>query len=364
VLLLLSTIVGFSFNIPNTAASLNHDVGNVDINILTDYGRILQPISTSGPLIYQTARDGVGFGFIGLVIDHDDYGHTPGAEDIAECYDTWPYPSGDDFQKVQDIAYLINTPTTQKSFGSFKNIGGGYPDDLRIDQTAWSIENGDWAIIQWRMVNIKGVAINNVHIGLEVPISKVGATGGGGVGGDSGDDIDAWDGANSVYYASDNAGAGTTIAFSSAIDSDPINHYYSEDYEADYSSEYIDFFANETWLYNRLHAASATATDGVNPGNITTTVGWNSFSIPAGESRTVTMIIAIQSDLAGAMTAISDAKTYYNDVATSFVLTEVRDSGSASPQFEVYNFGRQPTPTGSLSFTNGAGALTGTWSSP
>jgi Ca-activated chloride channel family protein len=360
--LVLNILVGISLQVPNVdAAFRDHNVGNLNLNILTDYGRALEPLSLDGGG-YQTVRDGIGFSYMGLVIDQDNYNHVPGTEDIAECYEAaWPYAGAGDFATQTPISFLIDDGITQKSYGSYQNTGTADPNDILVDQTAWSVQNRDWLLLQWRLTNQKVVPITGVSIGLEIPISKVGASGGGGPGGDNGDDVDGYDAGTSTYWASDDGG--TTLGFASAVPTDPITHYYAEDYQVDYMSEYINFYANETWLYNRLTAPSATATNGVTPGNITATVGWDGFDIPAGESKTFTMVIAINDTFANMQTTVLDAQDYYHYVATNFLITEIRDSGSATPRIEVFNFGRPPTdPIGLLSLEANVGPLTGSWS--
>jgi hypothetical protein len=362
VLILSSLILIVSIQPENSqAASVDHIVGNLDIMMYTDYGRILQPLTTGGGT-YQTARDGIGFSFIGLVIDQDNYVHTPGAENIAECYNVWPYATIEDFDPVNPISFLINDGITQKSYATFQNkgVGTGDPDDLIINQTTWTVKGKDWAIIQWTLSNLKPVPITGIALGLEIPISKVGASGGGGPGGDSGDDVDGYNAASSTYWAQDDTGF--TMGFSSAIVSDPITHYYSEDYQADYMSQYINFYSDETWLYNRLHAPSQTATNGVNPGNITTTVGWDGFDLPVGASKTVSLVIAVNNSFNTMKNAVLDAQNYYQYMATGVSLTEFSDSGSASPQIEVYNYGRPPVDVSTLSLSADSGPLTGSWS--
>jgi hypothetical protein len=361
-------MVGISIQMPNTSAgSVNHTVGNLDIKMLMDYGRILYPINWGG---YQTVQDDSTLGFTGLVIDHDNYNHAPGAEDIADCYNTTsPYLTPDDFRSAKDITMLIDDGTTQRSFGSFQNKGAGtgYPDDILINQTCWTVKNKDWAIIQWTLTNIKSPSspLANVRIGLEVQISKEGGRFGlGGDLDDSGDDIDGYDAGNAVYWAQD-TGDGTTIGFGSAIVTDPITHYYAEDYHADYSSEYVNFFGNDTWLYHRLQAPNATATDGITPGNITTTLGWDGFDILALESRTVALVIAIDDSYAKMITALKDAQNYYHYEGPGFRITEFSDSSSGTQQIEVFNYGHVPTDLPAegyfFSVDGGTNSLTGTW---
>jgi Ca-activated chloride channel family protein len=367
VLILSTLLVGISINIPDASGGgTDMDKGNVHVDMLTDFGRILYPLDWFGA---QTVQDISTLAYIGLVVDHDNYDHTAGAEDIADCWNTTGPFTADDFRDVNPITMIFEDATTQKSFGSFQNKGGGtgYPDDILISQTAWSVLNKDWVILQWTINNVKSPAstLTNVRIGLEVAISKEGGRFGlGGELNDGGDDVDGYDSTNDIYWARDTAGIGadTTIGFGSTIATDPITHYYAEDYYVDYSSEYVNFFTNDSWLYQRISGASQTATDGVTPGNITATVGWDGFDILAGESRTVNLVIAINGTYNDMVSAIKDAQYYYQNVATGFQITEIRDSGSATPRIEVFNNGREPTDIGSVcSLSANVGGLTGGW---
>jgi hypothetical protein len=62
---------------------------------------------------------------------------------------------------------------------------------------------------------------------------------------------------------------------------------------------------------------------------------------------------------------IDQARNYYKMDATGFLLTEFRDSGSATPRIEVYSNGCEATdPMGLLSLSADTGSLTGTWNPP
>jgi hypothetical protein len=301
------------------------------------------------------------------VVDHDGYNHFPNAEDIADSFSSFPYATPDDFEPVDAIDMVIDDGLTQKSIGSFQNTGvqTGDPFDILIKQTAWTEVNCDWGLLQWTVTNTKtpAAALTNFAIGLEIPFSKDGARFGvGGDMADGGDDVDGFDSSENVYWVQD-TDSGITVGVGSAIATDPITHYYGKDYHSDYSSEYRNFFANDTWLYNRLKAPNALATDGVTPGNITTTLGWDGITINPGESRTFTMVVAVNNTKSNMITAVKDAQDYYFYKATGFVLTEISDSGSGTPQIEIYNFGRQTTDVSSiLTLSANVGTLSGTWS--
>jgi hypothetical protein len=362
VVILSSIFVGFFMQV-STAGAVNHDVGNVDINSLTDFGRILGYIYTSSDR--HTVTDpatGNAIGFIGLVLDQDGYDHTPGSEQVADCFGSWPYAAHDDLEMIDPISMVINDGGTQKSIATFENTGAGTgdPNDVLINQTCWTVVNEDWAIIQWAVRNQKGVAITDFCLGLEVPLSVTG--GGYGVGGDSGDDIDGFDATYDVYWAQDDTGI--TIGFASAIPSDPINHYYSVDYYNNYTfDEYKNKFGNDTWLYNRLHAPNAVV--GATPGNRTTTIGWNGVTIAPGSIQTFTLVFAVNDSVPNMITAVLDAQDYYNSVASDFYITEFSDADSAAQEIEVYSQGKAPTDMSGagyfLSVDGGVTALTGTW---
>jgi fibronectin type 3 domain-containing protein len=363
VLVLSSLLVGITLQVPN-AKAVTHNVGNVDINQLTDFGRILGYIYTSSSR--QTVTDpstGNAIGFIGLVLDHDGYDHTPGSEQVADCFGSWPYAAQDDLSTVNAATFVVNDGTLQKSIATFQNtaLSTGDPDDIIINQTCWTVVNEDWAIIQWAVSNLKGVAINDFSLGLEVPLSVTG--GGYGLGGDSGDDIDGFDAVESTYWAQDDSG--TTIGFSSAIALEPINHYYAADYNTTYTfNEYAqNLFSDDAWLYNRIRAPNAVV--GVTPGNRTTTVGWNGVTITPGSIKTFTMVIAINDSVANMGTAVQSARDYYNTVASRFYITEFSDADSAFQQIEVYSQGVAPTDmAGSgyfLSVDGPLSPLAGTW---
>jgi hypothetical protein len=337
-----SLLIGISTQMPKaTAASKNHTVGNVDIQYLMDWGRILNYISWKGTA--QTVNDPSkgGCGFIGLVIDHDCYDHTPGYENISDSFkNQWYYTSSDDFKAVTNIYWLTDDATTQKSFASFQNQGvlTGDPYDILINQTAWTVVNKDWAIIEWSLLNLKAVPLTNVSIGLELPLSFVGKKG---VGGDGGDDIDDFDAANSAYWAQDDDG--TTIGFASAVTTEPITHYYSEDYASYSFDEYKYFYENDTFLYERLHAPNTVV--GTTPGNRISTVGWDNFDISAGAIINLSLVIAVNDSFENMITAVQDAQFYYNYVATGFRITEFcdADSGPGNQYIEIYNYGKPPT---------------------
>ncbi|UCE38197.1 MAG: PKD domain-containing protein [Thermoplasmata archaeon] len=345
------------------ATTVNHDVGELKVNMLSDFGRILRPLQWPSGGNLHTVGNG-GWGYIGLVVDQANYDHTSGSIDIADCYalasnDYW---GQDDFGIISPIDTIIDDGNSQKSIATFKNIGTSQDaNDILINQSAWTVKDKDWAILQWRVINIKSPVadITDFCLGLEVDISQEGA--GYGLGGDSGDDTDGFNTTENVYWAQDDGGTGTCLGFGSAIASDPITHYFSRDYHpADYN-EYKTYWENETWLYDRIRAPNSV--EGGSPGNRTSTIGWNSVTIPIGSSWTFTLVIAINSTYDEMITAIKDARYYYKTAANGYRITEFSDSDSSLPQIEVYNDGLEPTNVATFSFTvdGGSSWLTGSW---
>jgi hypothetical protein len=356
-------LIGISFNIPDSSAStVNHNVGNVGINMLSDFGRILGYISSGTRHNVMDPATGNSIGFMGLVLDQDNYDHTPGAENIADSYGAWPYASQDDLATVNAATMVVDDGTLQKSIASFENQGADTndPNDVLVNQTAWTVNNEDWAIIQWAVLNQKGTPITNFSLGLEVPLSVTG--GGYGVGGDSGDDIDGFDAVNNVYWAQDDSGV--AIGFASAVDTEPINHYFSADYFNTYTfDQYKNLFTDDNWLYNRLHAPNTV--EGAAPGNRTTTVGWNGVTIGPGSIKTFTMVVSVNNSIANMITAVLDAQYYYYTVASGFRITEFSDADSGTQRVEVYSNGCKVTDMSAEGFfLSGDGGITpllGNW---
>jgi hypothetical protein len=206
---------------------------------------------------------------------------------------------------------VIDNGTHQKSIASFQNTGTTIDaNDISINQTCWSVVNKDWVLIQWKVNNIKSPAVDitGFSITLELDISQVWADYG--LGGDSGDDIDGYDAVNNVYWAQDDDG--TTLGFGSAMVSAPVTHYFSRDYHPTTYDDYKALWENEDWLYGRLSAPNSV--EGVIPGNRTSNIGWTGITIPAGSSRIFSLGIAINNTLDNMITALKDARYYYEEL--------------------------------------------------
>ncbi len=355
---ILSTLlIGISLQVPDVMGSVLHDVGRLKISSLTDFGRILYPLQWPSLGSPQSTTEGPWqVSFIGLVIDHDNYNHTSGSVDIADCFKTYPYNSQDDFKITKSGQMIVNDGITQMSMASFHNQGTQDPYDILVNQTAWSLANKDWFLIQWDVINLKDTDITGLCIGIELSLSQVGTGILYGVGGDSGDDIDDYDSVHSTYYVQDDDG--TCLGFASAVVSDPITHHYSQDYSTTFDKL---FYENETWLYERIHAPNTVV--GAIPGNRTSTVGWNEVTIPAGSSKNFALVMAINDTYDNMITAVEDARHYYHYSATGFRISEFSDSSSGAQRIEIFNHGRGLTnlsgPAFSLSVNDGT--LVGSW---
>lgn len=361
-LLLGIILIGISMDFPTAkGATVTHSVGELQVNFITDFGRILLPLQWPSKGTFQTTHDPqIGFGFIGLVVDQDNYDHSQASMDIADSYQNFPYLAIDDFAPVKLGEMVIDDGTIQKSIATYQNTGTTLDaNDILINQTVWTKKDKDWAILQFRVMNLKATDISGLCIGLEVPISQFGA--GYGLGGDSGDDIDGFDLQDRIYWAQDDGG--TTIGFASAVTQSPITHYYSEDYHPAIYDDYKVFWENETWLYNRLHAQNGTV--GSQPGNRTSTVGWNDVTIAAGSSETFNLVIAVNGSFNDMKFAIADAQNFYLTEASGFRITEFSDSDSDPQQIEIFNSGREQTDLENsgyfLSVNGGVTPLLGNW---
>ncbi len=361
-LLLGIIFIGISIDFPTAkGATVTHSVGELQIQSLTDFGRVFLPIKWPKSGTLQTVNDPqTGLSFIGLVVDQDNYDHNPASIDIADSYKNFPYLSIDDFSTIVPAKMIIDDGIIQKSIASYQNTGTTQDtNDILINQTVYTKKNKDWAILQYRLINLKTTPISGLCIGLEVPLSQVGA--GYGLGGDSGDDIDGFDSQDRIYWAKDNGG--TTIGFASAIPQIPITHYFSEDYHPVAYDNYKTYWQNETWLYNRIHAPNRTA--GLVPGNRTSTIGWNDLTITPGSSETFSLVIAVNTSFSEMKKAISDAQYFYRTEASGFRITEFSDSDSDPQQIEIYNCGREQTDLVKsgyfLSVDGGITALLGNW---
>ncbi|UCE37960.1 MAG: VCBS repeat-containing protein [Thermoplasmata archaeon] len=325
------------WNSPNVRAdSLSHTVGNLDIIGMTDYGRI----GTRSILwnnIEQTAAVSTDRPYHGLVLDHSLYDHSGGDYGIADWWDSYQNPIYPDFRSLdadQSIIFEENSPSLQKSICSFTQvdangeIGVGY--DVRVHQTVWTLENKNWAIVEWEIENLMGSDLTQVHVGMEVFSSASGGSNWFGVAGDEADDLDYWDDTNKVYYLQDNFL--TTIGYCSADISNPLDHYYGDE---------TNFFNEDKSAYTALTSADTLAQNdpqfnyGTDP--IYSLVSWNNKVIPAYQTLVFPMVIACGYDSSFMLNAINEARDFWD--STRLKITEIQDSPDIDEKIEIYNSG-------------------------
>jgi len=360
ILVLSGLFVVLQINMPYAKADyVNHNVGNLDMLGLTDWGSIGRPIQYNG--VDQTAL-WPGFpsaGLAGLIFDQAAYNHFS-PTGIADFYDSGfgtkraDYPDFNVTMFDTPIHFWINNGTIQKSIASFTQVdtlgGIGVAYDARVHQTAWTIANGDWAIIEWRIENIWNADLVNVNVGFGVEISTMFTDGS--PGGDYGDDIDYWNPITSTYYVRDDFGTGISLGFSSAEPTNPFNHYYA--------NPFID------WQMDDQVYLSMTGPNGVigMPGamRMPALLSWNGYMIPMGETKTFAFIIAFGKDASSMNKAIIEAQNFYQTATIGVQITELQDSSSPTRRLEVYN-DRKTIPDLSLwEVRNWVGAvLTGDW---
>ncbi|UCF07955.1 MAG: lamin tail domain-containing protein [Thermoplasmata archaeon] len=372
VLLLMSAFfVGVVIHVPTTeAGSVQMIIGNLDLDQLTDYGRISRgfgvDVTAVSQGLPQDARDPIQtLGCMGLVVDQGAYDHTDPMNIADPYFGTFPYLLTADFKDVTAISLVEDQDPLQKSFASFMNTASdtGDPNDILINQTTWAVKGKDWIILQWALFNVKGAPINNIYVGLEITPSYTGANWG--LDTDAGDEIDGYDAVNGTYWVQD-AGSGLTMGYGPGIAGEPITHYYSVDYGGTYTwVEYTALFGNnnnDTWLYNRLHAANGV--EGLTPGNRSANIGWENFDLGIGESKTLTMVVALNNTYESTMNAIKDAQYYYHHNATGYLLTEFSDD-SGTQRIELFNRGRPDTDLDAMGFNisldEGNSFIPGTW---
>jgi hypothetical protein len=362
-ILVSALFIALPSNLPTAKADfVNHDVGNLDLVALNDWGSVGYPIE------YNAVQQIVGYNvaggaaWAGLIFDQDSYDHVLPGIGLADSFDSgqgtnrFMFPDFNVTGSDTSISFQVNDGTTQKSYGSFTQTdeGGsiGVANDVRIHQTAWTVTGEDWAIIEWRVENLLGTDITNVNIGFAAVISgDPGFVGDDlGVGGDEGDDIDAWDAATDTYYVTDDLGSGVVLGFSSAVPSNPFNHY---------NATTSLTFGDDSSLYAALTGPNAVLGP---PGGtaIRTILSWNGYTITAGTSSTFAMVISYGTDQANMLQAAQDARSYY-DVANVYI-TEIQDSSSGTQRVEIFNNGGSAKDLSTWMLRDRGGALlTGNW---
>ncbi|UCF08106.1 MAG: VWA domain-containing protein [Thermoplasmata archaeon] len=305
-----------------SAVQVTHNAGNVDFDI-NDKGVFLNHIYMGG-----IVQDGNGFGNSGdanmvyLVFDQNNYDHKPNSVDIA-CYPDFNFVSGPGNDTA--LSLLMNDAVAgdmDKSYGSFTQTDiPEDPYDVRIHQTAWTKQNENWAIIKWDVENLKVSDIINARLALFYNAA---------IDNTIDDDQDAWDAANDTYYLFNQGGTGTYVGFASADTGLPINLYYGSnvnDMTPLDDKETYDGLINSPLVHGPYV--------GENPAVL---VGWeggsdSGFTISAGASKSMPLIMAYGSSVTELQQAITDAQQFY--LSTILSITEIQDEGT--PRVEIYN---------------------------
>jgi len=349
--------------LPNVKAGyVDHDVANLDVLGLTDWGSLAIPLEYMGVPQVVGYFDGMGsyYSMSGLIFDQISYDHSDPAG-LPDFYDSgWGLArrANPDFNVTASdtpIYLKIDNSTVQKSYGSFTQVDSqgtiGVANDVRIHQTAWTSIGNDWAIIEWVIENINFIDLNVVNVAFGAYISD--PVLGGGPGGDGDDDVDNWDTLNSLYYVQDDFGTGDVLGFASAVPSNPFNHYYANDINARLLDDDV--------TYKEMTGPNAIV-GGPGGTRIAVILSWNGYSILSGTSEKFAMVIAFGQDVAAMEQAVKDAQDYYLNPAGSIQITEIQDSSSSKQKIEIFNGGGLNLDVSSWEIRNSAGApITGNW---
>jgi hypothetical protein len=383
IMLVLSSLFAFVTTVPDNAAAgtVSHNVGNLDFE-LTDYGRILGSLSWMGVRqtpMFQASVPPFGSinddSWIGLFDDQQAYNQaTPDiADSFNELSPAYPAPADDYTVTPSDTAiyFMEDTPTFQQSRASYTNTGTSSDNyDLRVTQTAWSSAGDNFAIIEYKITNIKGGNIQNLEVGFHFYSSMyfyngiMSAWDFGGVGGDGGDDVDFWDAALDAYYVADNSGSGTALGFASADPSTPLDIYYGNPA----SMMFPTVVPSDNYLLNSLGGNQLAWPGGCIPDptfrqcDVESVVGWDVGNLGDGESVVLPLVVAANSNPGLMLTDIVTAQESYIKWSSGIIMTEVQDSSSPSQRIEVFNKGDLTVDlTNWRPWTSSSGFLTGTW---
>ncbi|UCE38525.1 MAG: VWA domain-containing protein [Thermoplasmata archaeon] len=341
-----------------------HTVGNLDLMVLTDWGSLGYPLKYNDVEQIAQWNPYLGHAIAGLVFDQANYNHG-GTYGIADVFDSGVgerYYDESDFKVTSEdvhIHFEIDDDTIQKSYASFTQVDEsvepiGVAYDVRIHQTAWTLADKDWAIIEWTVQNIWGSDLTDVNLGFMCWITGNATEwqSENGVGGDEGDDIDYWDSSDDIYYVRDDNGTGDILGFSSADASVPFNHYYSHDFH---------YFGDEFLLYSALTGANRLLGE---PGGreIYSLLSWNGYTIQASTNMTFAMVIAYSEDISSMKKAVKEAQDFYYKETAGVLITEIQDSSSPAQRIEVYNKGRVAKDLSNWELRNRNGdSLIGNW---
>ncbi len=317
-----STFALLTWTVPNTSASsiiLSHDAGNLDFKV-DNHTTLNRYVSYYGIQQSDTALSSNDYSY--FFFDQSNYDHRPNKHgNIATGTDNGEFETtaSDTPLSFQEDGIL------DKSYGTFTKVADikGQVNDIRVFQTAWSMQGEDWGIVQWSIQNLLDTDLTEVRFGLKFYAC---------IGGDNGDDTDHWDSTEKVYYLTD-AGTSTFIGFASVEIGTPINLYKGDDQWSLYLDKHI---------YSAISGSSGTYGT---QGEIGSVIGWTDdevanmgLTIPANESITRAMIIAGGHSYPELLSAIDNARKF--SLSQILMITEIADEGK--PRVEIYNDGTNP----------------------
>lgn len=338
IVLLSVTVFSGLMTFPNASAfGLPLTVGNVKFTI-NDFGVITNEINwkyiTQSHFVYKSY----------LTITHSAYPSGGGSTDVATGYG-----SGTGDYTVDEANVYIQSDTVQEIYSSFTQTGvTGVSNDLKIYQTAFSKENEDWAILMWKLENIYGTDINDLRVGMNFRTR---------INDSPGDDLDAWNAADSMYYIEDTATGNNFMGFASADSTVPMNHYHGT--EAGKAGA-VDPNDDKS-----LHASLMTNQVVGSPVEIACMVGWEVGTLPAGANVTLPLVISFGTRYQDLSWAATKAKEFLILQKIGLDITEVQDFHSTdNVKIEIYNDGDLPISTSDIYLSpNGFDVWdTGVWS--
>ncbi len=342
ILFVLFTVTVFSgiLYMPNaSAAGLPLTAGNVQFTI-NDFGVITNDITwnwvTQTHFVYKSY----------LTIWHSAYPSGGGSTEVANGYG-----SGTGDFTINEANVYLQTGTIQEIYSSYTQTGvTGVANDLKIYQTAFSKENENWAILIWKVENIYGTDINDLRIGMNFR-TRLDDT--------PGDDIDYWNAADSMYYVEDQATGNTFMGLSSADQTVPVNHYYgAEAGKVGAVDPADDKSLHQSLITNAVHGSAA---------EITSMVGWEVGTLPAGANVTLPLVITFGTRYQDLSWEASKAREFIVLQSIDMVISEIQDFHSTdNVKIEVYNDGDLTVSTDDIYLSpNGFDVWdAGVWSNP
>lgn len=319
------TIFSGLLSFPNaSAAGLPLTVGNVQFSI-NDFGVITNEISwkwvTQTHFVYKSY----------LTIAHSAYPVGGGSTDVANGYG-----SGTGDFTVDEPNVYIQSDTVQEIYSSFTQTGvAGVSNDLKIYQKAFSKENENWAILMWKLENIYGTDINDLRVGMNFRTR---------VDDSPGNDLDAWNAADSMYYIEDTATGNNFMGFASADLNVPMNHYHGTEAGKAGAVDSADDKTLQTALMTNQVVGS--------PVEISCMVGWEVGTLPAGANITLPLVITFGTRYQDLSWAATKAREFLILQSIGLDITEIQDFHSTdNVKIEIYNDGDLTVSTSDIYLT-------------